>query len=91
MSLDRRKITQLQILKPPMTATLVHRIDEEHGPPCCSQTAMHTEQNNLMPEHLLLTNTIVPINVLIDIGCMQINVLSERIGTLPQADVGVNF
>ena len=44
-----------------------------------------------MPGQLLLTSTIVPINVLIDTGCMQTNVLSERIGTLLRKDGGTVF
>ena len=44
-----------------------------------------------MPEQLSLSTTIVPIYVLIDTGCMQTNVLSERIGHLLRQDGGKIF
>ena len=69
-----------------VATTIAHRPSDTNGPPCCSQTATHTEHNSLMPRKLLLTTTIVPINVLIDTGCMQTNVLSERIGHLLRQD-----
>jgi len=49
------------------------------------------QQNNRMPGQLLLTTTIVPINVLIDTGCMRTKVLSERIGHLLRQDGGKVF
>ena len=62
--------------------TLVQRPNNIHGPPCCAETVTHSDQDCLVPSQLILTSTIVPINVLIDTGCMYTNVLSERIGTL---------
>ena len=74
-----------------VATTLVQRPHTQHGPPCCSRTVTHSDQDCLVPGQLLLTSTIVPINVLIDTGCMQTNVLSERIGTLLRKDGGKVF
>ena len=51
----------------------------------------HSDQDCLVPGQFVLTSTIVPINVLIDTGCMQTNVLSERIGDLLRKDGGKDF
>ena len=51
----------------------------------------HSNQDCLVPGQLLLTPAIVPINMLIDTGCMQTNVLSERIETLLRKDGGKVF
>ena len=50
--------------------TLVQRPKNKHGPPCCAGTVTHSDQDCLFPGQLLLTSTIVPINVHIDTGCM---------------------
>ena len=74
-----------------VATTLVQRPHKQHGPPCCARTVTHSDQDCLVPGQLLLTSTIVPINVLIETGCMQTNVLSERIGTLLRKDGGKVF
>jgi len=69
-----------------VATTLVQRPNNKHGPPGCAGAVTHSDQDCLVPGQLLLTSTLVPINVLIDTRCMQTNVLSERIGTLLRKD-----
>ena len=70
---------------------LVQPPNNKHGPPCCVGAVTHSDQDCLAPGQLLLTSTIVPINVLIDTGCMQTNVLRERIGPLLTKGGGKGF
>jgi len=65
-----------------VATTLVQRPKKIHGPPCCAGTLTHSDQDCLVPGRLLLTSTIIPINVLIDTGCIQTNVFSDnKLGT----------
>ena len=72
----------IPLRKPQKSITLFNSITTVDA----TRNVTHMEQENRMPGQVLLTNTIVPINVLIDTGFMQTNVLSERIGNLLRAD-----
>ena len=58
------------------------------GPPCCDSTHKTSATDTLRSAFLVLLRKNIPIDVLIDTGCLQTNVASEGIATLLRKDVG---
>ena len=61
---------------------------DDGGPPCCDYTHHTLATNPLLSAFLILSNHNVPIHVQIDTGCLQTNVVSERVATLIRQDGG---
>ena len=58
------------------------------GPPCFDSTHKTSATDALLSAFLVLSRENIPIDVLIDTGCLQRNVVSERIATLLRKDGG---
>ena len=59
------------------------------GPPYCDHHTQHTSATGtLLSAFLILSHHNVPIHVLIDSGCIQTNVVSERVANLIRQDGG---
>jgi hypothetical protein len=58
-------------------------------PPCCDKHNREDGSNTFVSAYLSLKSNILPIRVLIDTGCTQTNVVSERLAALLRQDGGV--
>jgi hypothetical protein len=56
------------------------------GLPCCDSSHNTSANDVLISAFLVLSSQNIPIDVLIDTGCLQRNVVSERIATLIRQD-----
>ena len=67
------------------TTTAVTCVD---GGPCCDHTQHTSATDTLLSAFFILSYQSIPIHVLIDTGCIQTNVVSERVANLIRQDSG---
>ena len=72
----------------PSPDILTTDLNGNDGPSCCDSSHNASANDALIPAFLVLPSKNIPINVLIDTGCLQTNVVSERIATLIRQDGG---
>ena len=85
--------TAIQVGRNAGGRSLIHHVTStsatltvEGGPPCCDHTQHTSATDTLLSAFLILSRRNVPIKVLIDTGCIQTNVVSERVANLIRQD-----